>query len=62
MADNNLKPETNIAKTKSKFLAGNTEKHEAVRKNNDRKTNRAKRYTRSASLHLDGISRVYYRH
>jgi len=61
-------------------LAGNTEKHEAVRKNNDRslpkkaepkvlrnmtvsyvsirhydrKTNRTKRYTRSASLRLNG--------
>ncbi|MBK4717223.1 hypothetical protein JJB97_18345, partial [Enterobacterales bacterium BIT-L3] len=36
MADTNLKPGTTIAKTQSKLLAGNTEKHEAVRKNNDR--------------------------
>jgi len=36
MADTNLKPVTTIAKTQSKLLAGNTEKHEAVRKNNDR--------------------------
>ncbi|WP_312626793.1 SymE family type I addiction module toxin [Scandinavium sp.] len=80
MADTNLKPGTTLAKTQSKFLAGNTEKHEAVRKNNncslpkkaepkalrrmtvsyvsirhyDRKTNRTKRYTRSASLRLNG--------
>ncbi|WP_312626790.1 SymE family type I addiction module toxin [Scandinavium sp.] len=80
MADTNLKPGTTIAKTHSKLLAGNTEKHEAVRKNNDRrlpkkaepkvlrnmtvsyvsirhydrKTNRTKRYTRSASLRLNG--------
>ena len=80
MADTNLKPGTTIAKTQSNFLAGNTEKHEAVRKNNDRslpkkaepkvlrdmtvsyvsirhydrKTNRTKRYTRSASLRLNG--------
>lgn len=37
MADTNLKPGTTIAKTHSKFLAGNTEKHEAARKNNDRR-------------------------
>ena len=80
MADTNLKPGTTIAKTQSNFLAGNTEKHEVVRKNNnhslpkkaepkvlrdmtvsyvsirhyDRKTNRTKRYTRSASLRLNG--------
>lgn len=80
MADTNLKPGTTIAKTQSKFLAGNSKKHEAVRKNNncsllkkaepkalrhmtvsyvsirhyDRKTNRTKRYTRSASLRLNG--------
>jgi toxic protein SymE len=36
MADANLKPGITIAKTQSKFLAGNTEKHEPVRKNNDR--------------------------
>jgi toxic protein SymE len=36
MADTNLKPGTTIAKTQSKLLAGNTEKHDAVRKNNDR--------------------------
>ncbi|WP_312626787.1 hypothetical protein [Scandinavium sp.] len=36
MAETDLKPGTNIARTKSKLLAGNTEKHEAVRKNNDR--------------------------
>ena len=35
MADTNLKPGTTIAKTQSKLLARNTEKHEAVRKNND---------------------------
>ncbi|WP_312630131.1 SymE family type I addiction module toxin [Scandinavium sp.] len=35
MADTNLKPETSIAKTQSKLLACNTEKHKAVRKNND---------------------------
>ena len=80
MADTNLKPGTTIAKTQSNFFAGNTEKHEVVRKNNnhslpkkaepkvlrdmtvsyvsirhyDRKTNRTKRYTRSASLRLNG--------
>ncbi|MCT4701372.1 SymE family type I addiction module toxin [Enterobacteriaceae bacterium H20N1] len=80
MADTNLKPGTTIAKTQLKLLAGNTEKHEVVRKNNDRslpekaepkvlrnmivsyvnirhydsKTNRTKRYTRSASLRLNG--------
>ncbi|MEW5561629.1 SymE family type I addiction module toxin [Enterobacter asburiae] len=80
MADTNSKPVITIAKTHSKFLAGNTEKHEPVRKNNnrslprkaepkvlrnmtvsyvsvrhyDRKTNRTKRYTRSASLRLNG--------
>ena len=80
MADTNLKPGTTIAKTQSKLLAKNTEKHEVVRKNKnrslpkkvepkvlrnmtvsyinirhyDRKTNRTKRYTRSASLHLNG--------
>lgn len=80
MADTNLKPGTTIAKTHSKILADNTEKHEAARKNNDRslpkkaepkalrnmtvsyvsirhydrKTNRTKRYTRSASLRLNG--------
>jgi hypothetical protein len=32
MADTNLKPGTIIAKTQSKLLAGNTKKHEAVRK------------------------------
>jgi hypothetical protein len=36
MADTNLKPGTTIAKTQSNFLAGNTEKHEVVRKNNNR--------------------------
>ncbi|MGU3525361.1 SymE family type I addiction module toxin [Enterobacteriaceae bacterium C23F] len=36
MADINLKPGTTIAKTQSKLLAGNTEKYEAARKNNDR--------------------------
>ncbi len=36
MADTNLKPGTTIAKTQSKLLVGNTEKHEAARKNNDR--------------------------
>jgi len=36
MADTNLKPGSIIAKTQSKFLAGNTEKHEAARKNSDR--------------------------
>ncbi|MGU3414956.1 SymE family type I addiction module toxin [Enterobacteriaceae bacterium C34A] len=36
MADTNLKPGTTIAKTQSKLLAGNTEKYEAARKNNDR--------------------------
>lgn len=36
MADTNLKPGTTFAKTQSKILAGNTEKHEAARKNNDR--------------------------
>jgi toxic protein SymE len=35
MADTNLKPGTTIAKTQSKFLVGNSKKHEAVRKNND---------------------------
>lgn len=35
MADTNLKPGSTIAKTQSKFLAGNSEKHEAVRKNNN---------------------------
>ncbi|ROS26554.1 SymE family type I addiction module toxin [Raoultella terrigena] len=80
MADTDSKPGNTIAKTHSKFLAGNTEKHEPVRKNNDhslpkkaetkvlrditvsydsvrhydRKTNRTKRYTRSASLRLNG--------
>ena len=80
MADTNLKPGTTIAKTQSNFFAGNTEKHEVVRKNNnrslpekaepkvlrdmtvsyvsirhyDRKTNRTKGYTRSASLRLNG--------
>ena len=80
MADTNSKPGITIAKTQSKFLSGNTEKHEPVRKNNDRslpekaepkvlrdmtvsyvsirhydrKTNRTKRYTRSASLRLNG--------
>ncbi|MGU3414968.1 SymE family type I addiction module toxin [Enterobacteriaceae bacterium C34A] len=36
MAGTNLKPGTTIAKTQSKLLAGNTEKHEPARKNNDR--------------------------
>lgn len=36
MADTNLKPGTTIAKTQSKLLACNTEKHEAVLINNDR--------------------------
>lgn len=36
MADTNLKPGTTIAKKQSKLLAGNTEKHEAARKNNVR--------------------------
>lgn len=36
MADTNLKPGTTIAKTHSKLLAGNTEKHEVARKNNVR--------------------------
>lgn len=80
MADTDSKPGNTIAKTHSKFLAGNTEKHEPVRKNNDRslpkkaepkvlrdmtvsyvsichydrKTNRTKRYTRRASLRLNG--------
>jgi len=36
MADIDSKPGTTIAKTQSKLLAGNTEKHEVVRKNNDR--------------------------
>ena len=80
MADTNLKPGTTIAKTQSNLLAGNKEKREAVRKNNDRslpkkaepkvlrdmtvsyvsirhydrKTNRTKSYTRSASLRLNG--------
>ncbi|WP_435946468.1 SymE family type I addiction module toxin [Dryocola sp. BD586] len=36
MADTNLKPGTTIAKTQSKFLASNTDKHEPARKNNDR--------------------------
>lgn len=35
MADTNLKPGTTIAKTQSKFLAGNSKKHEVVRKNNN---------------------------
>ena len=81
MADTDSKPGNTIAKTHSNFLAGNTEKHEPVRKNNDRrlpkkaepkvlrdmtvsyvsirhyyrKTNRTKRYSRSASLRLNGI-------
>ncbi|MCS4270613.1 MULTISPECIES: hypothetical protein [Raoultella] len=36
MADTDSKPGNTIAKTHSKFLSGNTEKHEPVRKNNDR--------------------------
>ncbi len=35
MAVTNLKPGITIAKTQSKFLAGNSEKHEAVRKKNN---------------------------
>lgn len=36
MADTNLKPGTTVTKTQSKFLAGNSEKREAARKNNVR--------------------------